>query len=109
MSQLITHAKDQSTYQVTAAFTDAAGDSVVPSAITWTLTDRDGTVINSREDVAVATPAASIDIVLSGDDLKYSDGAKRILTIEATYDSDEGSDLPLKQESVIKIDDLINV
>lgn len=106
---LTTNAIDGSTYVVTAAFTDAAGSAVVPDSITWTLSDGAGNVVNSRTAVAVAVPAASNDIVLSGADLDYDDGAERVLTVEAVYDSDEGDDLPLKAECHFRVDDLVNV
>jgi len=107
--KLTTKAVDKSTYVVNCAFKDENGDAVVPNELKWTLTDDAGTVINSREDVVVAVPSSSEDIVLSGDDLKYSDGRHRILTIEATYDSDAGSDLPLKESAKFMVDDLIVV
>ncbi len=102
---LTTVVPDQSTIKITCAFTDAAGSAVTPDSIVWTLADRAGTVINSRSDVAVVTPAASIDIVLSGADNKYSDGAERELTVEAVYDSDEGSNLPLNGRAHYRIED----
>lgn len=99
---LAAEAEEESTYIVQCTFTDEDGNAVVPNSINWTLTDDDGTVINSREQVAVGSPASSIEVVLSGDDLLLSEteetyeAASRIFTIEATYDSDAGSDLPLK-------------
>ena len=107
--KLTTKAVDKSTYVVNCAFKDEDGSAVVPNTLKWTLTDDSGTVINSREDVEVGVPAASYDIVLSGDDLKYSDGRHRILTIEATYDSDAGDGLPLKESAKFMVDDLIVV
>lgn len=106
---LTTRAIDKSTYVINCAFTDEAGAAVIPDSITWTLTDDAGTVINSRSAVAVAPPAASIDIVLSGNDLKYSDGAPRVLTINAVYDSTLGSNLPLKDSVRFMVSDLISV
>ena len=53
--------------------------------------------------------AASIDFVFSGIDIDYGDGPERVFTIEATYDSDGGSDLPLKAECHFRINDLVNV
>lgn len=96
-TNLTTTANEKSTYIITASFTDDSGASVVPSSITWSLTDVNGTVINSREDVSVSIPAASIDIVLSGDDLALSDGndVVRVLTIKAHYSSSMGANLPL--------------
>ena len=79
-------------------FMDTDGSPVVPTAISWTLTTeprahRIGSeIINSRENVSV-TPASSITIVLSGDDLQILDDeiakrtAKRLLTVQWTYDS----------------------
>jgi len=109
---LTTHAVEKSTFVITAAFTDEDGNTVTPNAVTWTLTTSSGTVINDREDVE-ETPASSIDIALKGDDLALQDGEAvkgvRILTVEATYDSDLGSDLPLKESAQFIIDNLVAV
>ena len=110
--KLTTKANEESTYKITAAFTDAEGTAVTPNTITWTLTDEDGTVINSRSNVS-ATPSTSIDIVLSGDDLALQSGesyeVNRIITIKAVYDSSEGSGLPLYEEAKFTITDLTNI
>ena len=45
---LETHANEESTYKITAAFTDAAGDAVTPDSVTYKLTNSVGTVINSK-------------------------------------------------------------
>ena len=109
-TNLSDRACESSTYIVTATFTDEDGDSVIPDSITWTLTDKKGNVINSREDVEVSSPATAVDIVLSGDDLAVtSTGTLRILTVEAVYDSDAGLDLPLKDEARFHITDLKNI
>lgn len=109
-----TNASEQGTYVITLTFTDETGTSVVPDSITWTLMNRNtGTIINSREDVAVTTPAASVDVVLSGDDLQIltdeNDYGRRVLLVEAIYDSDAGNNLPLKTEAYFQIDDLAGV
>lgn len=44
-----------------------------------------------------------MDIVLHGDDLLRADGKTRKLLVEAVYDSDEGDDLPLKDELTFQI------
>ena len=112
-TELTTHAKEKSTFIITAAFTDEDENAVAPKTLTWTLTDEQGTVINGREDVAVTTPSASEDIVLSGDDLALQSGEAtrgvRVLTVEATYDSDAGSDLPLNEEIRFIVDGLVAV
>lgn len=103
-------ALEGSTYVVTAAFTDAAGAAVVPSAITWTLMTEAGATVNSRKDVPVAAPAASINIVLSGADLpttSESDTAL-VLRVSAIYDSTEGSNLPLIDELRFIVEDLVD-
>jgi len=108
------HADEESTYLATAAFTDAAGDPVTPNAntIKWTLSDMEGTVINSRNNVVIAS-ATSVDIVLSGDDLALQTGetgtVKRLLTVVAVYDSTEGTDLPLNEETVFLLDPLVKI
>ena len=100
MTILSTKAVERSTYVVTIAFSDEAGSAVVPDSITWDLTDTSGNVVNSRLAVAIALPAASVDIVLSGVDLAIQRPGilGRVLTIEAVYDSDSGDDLPFKDE-----------
>jgi len=110
---LTTHAAEQGTFVITVAFLDEDGAAEDVKTATWTLTDKDGTVINSRTNVTITDPTSSEDIVLSGDDLAFQTGesntAIRILTVEATYDSDAGSDLPLKESVEFIIDNLIKV
>jgi predicted NAD/FAD-dependent oxidoreductase len=107
---LTKHAKEKSTYIITASFTDEEDDSVVPVTIDWTLSTAKGTVVNSRSDVAIAVPAAEVEILLSGDDLQIlSDEvnqAVRLFTVNATYDSVLGTDLPLKGSIRFIIDNL---
>lgn len=98
---------DESTYVVNCAFEDENGLPALPNAITWTLTNDAGVVINSRQDVVVAVPAASVDIVLAGQDLDYADGPARIMVIDATYDSSLGDDLPLRESIRFLIEDLV--
>ena len=108
-SVLSTKAVDKSTYIITAAFTDEDDNAATPTALTWTLTDDSGTVINSREDVEVESPSSSEEIVLSGADLDVGDGSVRILTVEGTYNSDAGTGLPLKEQVRFTIEDLTAV
>lgn len=113
MAVLTSLALEESTYVITASFTDEDDAAVVPNAdtITWTLTDLDGTVINSRAAVAV-TSASTITIVLSGDDLALQasdDSGVRKLLVEAEYNSSIGSNLPLNDEVQFTIDPLVAV
>lgn len=107
-STLATHAVDRSTFVVSASFLDEAGTATVPTTLTWTLTTDENVVINSRSAVSI-TPASSVNIVLSGNDLRYADGARRVLTIEGTYTSSLGSGLPIRDQVTFQIDDLLTV
>jgi hypothetical protein len=82
---------DQGLLVISLGFSDHDSEAVTPTAAIWSLTDEHGNVINERLDVAISPLAAAVDIALSGDDLKYSDGAKRIFTLEWTYVSDLGT------------------
>lgn len=107
-----TAVKEESTFKITCAWKNAAGTAVTPDSATWTLTDEAGTVINSRTAVSIASMATTNDIVLSGNDLAIqsaTDNGKRIVTILAIYDSDEGTNLPLKDEYYFTIENLLNV
>lgn len=55
--------------------------AITPEAdsVTWCLTDKNGNVINSREDVPI-TSASSMTIVLSGDDLAINGNADKFVT-----------------------------
>jgi hypothetical protein len=108
MITLTTRAADKGTCVLNLTFKDAAGVAMIPSALTWTLMVPGGTVVNSRSNV-VATPAASVAIVLSGEDLDYTDGNVRVLLVQATYTSTEGAGLPLKETITFTVDDLLGV
>lgn len=107
---LSAHAVEQSTYGITVAFTDDAGAAVIPNAgAIWKLTDVSGNVINSRTAVDI-TEAASVTIVLSGNDLAIANnGKERIVYVSATYNSSIGTNLPFKREVHFYIDELVNV
>jgi hypothetical protein len=80
-----------STGAFTVEFFDEAGEVVVPNSVSWSLYQQKQ-IVNEREDVSVS-PASSIEIVLSGNDLV---GGVQYLVVEGTYDSSAGSDLPLR-------------
>lgn len=97
-------------------FSDENGDPTVPNAITWTWSTKDGaTVINSRENVAVTVPSTSINITLQGSDLAILDDESgrtevdRLLTVEFDYNSDLGSNLPGKEETILTVKNLKKV
>lgn len=111
MTTLKPNATEESTYAVVVSFVDDTGAAVTPSAATWTLTDKDNTVKNSRSAVTISGLDTSVTIVLSGDDLAMSSANDRIrkLLIQATYDSDMGTDLPLNAQATFYIDNLTAV
>ena len=113
-TSLTVDAQEKSTYVVNCAFKDEDGQDVIPTSAVWTLTDEDGTIINSREDVVIASLAASVNIVLTGDDLEIDTGfagtaQERTITVEAVYDSDLGTGLTLKAAARFNIENLIAV
>lgn len=112
ITTLSTRAPEEGTYVITAAFTDEAGAAVVPNAgLTWTLTDMLGVVVNSRSAVAIAS-ASSINIVLTNNDLAMSAsylGNMRVVTIQGTYNSSLGSNLPISKEVRFVIENFVAV
>jgi len=102
---------EESTLIITVSFLDEDENAITPKTGTWTLSDKRGTIINLREDVAISNLSTSINIVLSGDDLIITDstGVARVLTLKITYDSSYGNDLSLNQEATFSLEDLVNV
>lgn len=108
---LTLHAVERSTYIVTASFMDETDTPVTPTALTWSLTDMSGKVVNNRAAVSVP-PAEVVVIILTGDDLVVNGlfrGQKRIVTVEALYDSSLGAGLSLRDQAIFIIDTLAAV
>ncbi len=112
LTKLVERASEGSTFVIRAEFyenTPAGKVPMVPKVgLTWNLADEHGATINNREDVPL-TPAASVDIVLSGDDLAIggNHGVRRHFTIRGTYDGVAGNDLPLVEEASFQISNLV--
>jgi hypothetical protein len=105
-------AGEESTLIITASFTDENDDPVTPQTAKWTLSDLDGTVINTRTEVNIASLDTEVDIVLSGDDLALqsaTDTGRRAFLIKATYNSALGNDLPLNEETQFDINDFVKI
>ncbi len=104
-------AVEQSTYYPVASFFDEDDNAEDVKTLTWTLTDILGNIINGKKDVEVADPSSSETIVLSGDDLAIfaNDRLRRIITFNATYDSDLGNDLPLNGAAEFPIVQLVSI
>ena len=109
-ASLTTVAIEKSTFVVIASFTDENGNEATPKTLKWTLTNSQGTVINSRENVEIGSPSSEQAIVLSGKDLKMESQSSfkedRFLIVQATYDSTYGTDLPLKSSCKFKVANL---
>lgn len=84
--KLTQEAYDRGSYAVNLSFTDSSGDSMTPTSIKWWLTDHKGAIINLNSSVTV-TPATAVTILLQGDDLDYTDGYRRILTVNCEYNT----------------------
>jgi len=106
-------ARKKSTYAISGAFTDDDGSAVTPTSLNWSLSTTGGTIINSRSDVSVSSPAVSTTVVLSGSDLALRTGesglVRRRFTFKGTYNSSLGSGLLLKDECEFQLQDLVNV
>lgn len=85
---------ERGTLVVTADFRDEFGEPVIPNEITYSLYNTVGSVMNDLLNVDVTPLAASVNIVLTGDDLSVLGGnTGRLLVINAPYDSTSGTDL----------------
>lgn len=89
------YADEGGTFPIDVSFADEDGNSDGITAVNWRLTDKDGTVLNSRSNVS-ATPSDPTRILLEGDDLKCSNGftgraEERHVGVKVTYYSSLGS------------------
>jgi hypothetical protein len=86
---------------------DENGNAVAPNELYWQLAFPDGSIVNDREAVEITTPTATSTVMLSGADLAVQDGdevpAVRYLSLYATYDSGDVTDIPLRQEHILHI------
>ena len=100
---------ERSTAILSVTFKDSDGALVVPKSATWTLSDGDNAVVNSRSEVPISPLASTVHIVLHGDDLALPvprERTRRVL-VEAIYDSATyGIDLPMNEEFEFNIVDL---
>ncbi|MFH1985262.1 MAG: hypothetical protein ABIL58_25780 [Pseudomonadota bacterium] len=104
-------ADEESTILISADFADEDGIAVAPLTMSWKLTDSAGAVINDRSAVGIEVPAASVNIVLTSDDLGIagSGDVVRILTLWGTYNSASGSALKFTAGVRFKINQLIGI
>ena len=111
----LSNASDQSSYVVQIDFTDESDDPTTPTAATWSLTDGDGDIVNSRDTVTISSLDSTVYVALSGDDLDYDESGGReenlrCFVVEGTYNSSlTAGTLPLKKAFKFMISDLPQV
>jgi hypothetical protein len=76
MSILI-EADEQSTLTLVTKITTALGVAVTPTAAAWTLTNKDGDIINSRTSVPMTPLSEAMTVNVAGDDLQIEDQANK--------------------------------
>ena len=108
------YAIENSSYLIVLTVYDELGQEVVPKTGTWSLTDPAGATINGRAAVAIPALAATMAVLLKGDDLALSVGftgvsEKRHFLFQGTYDSAYGSDNPLNDEFIFPVVNLAKI
>lgn len=104
MITLKNQAKEKSTYIIEIKFKDEDGKLSPPNEMYWWLQENDGSIVNDRDGVEVDNVDKITDIVLSGDDLTYG---WKIFSIEGTYDSTYGTNLPFRDAIKFYVNDVI--
>lgn len=105
-------APEKGSLVVGCSFEDEDGNAVSPKSINWTFTDKNGSAINSRDAVAVTSPATSIDVLLMGDDLailsdeSHLPEVERYFLINYVYDSDLQADISQNEQLKIIVENL---
>jgi hypothetical protein len=105
---------ENSSFLIRLDATDELGQDVTPKTGTWSLTDTAGVVINGRDQVVISSLAATMYVLLTGDDLALAVGftgtsQKRVFLFEGTYDSQYGADNPLKDQLVFPVLNLAKI
>lgn len=109
MSTISIRPNEKGTAIVTLTFVDEDGAVVVPTSAAWQLMRLDGTIVNERS--FANCPFSGTEVVLSGDDLAIygtTDNGVRVFGVQAVYDSDTGTGLPLNDEVNFKIQRLLS-
>lgn len=106
--------KEDATVFFVCSFTDEDGNAETPGTAVWSLTDENGTVINSRDQVSISSLDTTVTVTASGNDLQILSGetadyVNRLFLLEWTYDSDHGNNLPGKEVASFCIENLEQV
>lgn len=97
-------AKEGGTYVIQLRFKDEEGNFMGPVSLKWWLTDVNGNIINNRNEMSISEISEIVNITLQGNDLPPG---WKVFTVEGTYDSNYGNDLPLKDSIKFYVRDLI--
>lgn len=111
MIEIDIDAAEKGTIILTCSFLDEDKVAVVPSSITWHLTDVNGITVNGLVDKDFSPPAEVIQIVLTGDDLALGGnpvGFTRVFSITAPYTSTLGA-LVINEEARFDIENLVKI
>lgn len=104
---------ERSTLPIELTFYDSGGALIeTVSSANWSLVDASGTVINSRDEVALSVTAGVGLVVLTGADLANTGESEieRRVTVRAVYDSVlYGEDLTLSEEFVFRVAPLAGI
>lgn len=94
---------ERSTLVLELIIKDSTGTVVVPTATNWQLQKLDGTIVNNRSFANGSLSGTTIVITDDDTALDSTGDIKRILAVEALYDSAIGSDLKITGEIMIYI------
>ena len=87
-------------------FKDIDGNALVPKTATWSLSDQNGTVLDSGN----ITPISSTyEFVISSIKILNSRLLKRFVMVSITYDSGSSIDLIKNEETTFTVRDLKNI
>lgn len=108
MQKLNKAVNEGSTLVATISFMDEKGLVVTPLTTRWSLYDAAGEIVNGKNNVST-TPAAAVNIVLTGPDLVVAEGKtfeKMTLVVHATYNSNRGLGLNMTESLVFQVNKL---
>jgi hypothetical protein len=98
---------ERSTVSFALSFFDETSLAVAPNSVYWSLSDVAGSWVNSRQNVGISNPTASLYLTLSSMDLQVSSNCQmetesRRLLVSGNYNSNRGTGLSLNH--LIKFD-----
>lgn len=89
---------EEETKPVPVSFFDEDDAALTPTAVSWSLYDELGAVVNDEEDIAISPAASVVIVVPAADHSASSTAARRSLVVEATYSTTYGTSLKMVQE-----------